>query len=83
MAVLSIVHAIMAACMEDFNHSISYALQHHGCTTMTLKFKQRASAESIYEGKDVFHKLPTGLGKSLRYKVLPFVFDVKLGRLTD
>ena len=66
-AILSIVHAIMAACMEDFDRSISCL----GCTTMALKLEQRASVQSIYEGKYIFIflRLPTGFGKSLRYKV--------------
>ena len=59
-AVLSIMHAIMAACMEDFDLSISYALQCLGRATVTLKLEQRATAKSIYEGKDW---LSTGFGK--------------------
>ena len=51
-AVLSIMHATVAACMEDFDRSIFYALQCLGCTTVTLKLEQRATAKSIYEGKD-------------------------------
>ena len=62
-AVLSIMHATMAACMEDFDHLISYALHCLGCATVTLKLEQRATALSIYEGKDLFLRLPTGFGK--------------------
>ena len=54
-----------------------------GCATVTLKLEQRATAKSTYEGKDLFLRLPTGFGKKLCYNVLPFVFVVKLGRLTD
>ena len=78
-AVLSIVQAIMAACKEDFDHSISYALQHLGCATMKLKFEQRASVKSIYEGKSVHFRIPNWI-RQMRYKLLPFVFDVRLGR---
>ena len=59
--ILSIMHATMAAYMEDFDRSIFYALQCLGCATVTLKLEQRATAKSIYEGKDLFLRLPTGL----------------------
>ena len=62
-AVLSILHAAMAACMEDFDRSISYTLRCLGCVTMTLKLEQRASVKPIYEGKDLFFRLPPGFGK--------------------
>jgi ATP-dependent DNA helicase RecQ len=73
----------MATGVEDFDRSLSYALQRLECAAMTPKPEQIACVKSIYEGKDVFLWLPTGFGKSLCYEVLPFVFDMKLGRLAD
>ena len=49
-----IVYAIMATCVEDFDHSISYALRRLGCAAMLLKPKQRAFVKSTYKGKDGF-----------------------------
>ena len=63
------------------DRSISYALKCVGCPSMTLKPEQKACVNSIYEGKDVFLWLPTGFGKSICYEVLPFVFDIELGRV--
>ena len=34
----------------------------------------------LFEGKDMFFWLPTRFGKSVCYKLLPFVIDYKLGR---
>ena len=46
-----------------------------------------AGADSVCEvhlrGEGRFSLAPDWLGKSLCYEVLPFVFDMKLGRLTD
>lgn len=53
---------MVAASMEDFNHSVFYALYPLGRTTMTLKLKQRTSVKSIYEGKDIFLSLASGFG---------------------
>jgi len=62
------------------DRSILYALERLGCASVTLKEEQTACVKGIYERKDVFLWLPTGFGKSMRYEVLPFVFDDKLGR---
>jgi len=34
----------------------------------------------LSEGKDIYMWFLTGYGKSICYQLLPFVFDVKLGR---
>ena len=48
---------------------------------MILKPEQKACIDFIYQGRDVFLWLPTGFGKSICYEVLPFMFDLKLGRI--
>ena len=65
---------------SNLDHSIVVALKCVSCPSVSLKAEQRASIKSIYEGKDVFLWLPTGFGKSLCYKLLPFVFGDKLNR---
>ena len=65
------------------DHSISCALKKIGCPSVTLKYEQMMCIKYIYEKKDVFLWLPTGFGKSLCYKVLPLVFDDKLGKNTS
>ena len=47
---------------------------------LCLKDQQVKAVKLLSEGKDVFVWLPTGYGKSICYQLLPFVFDVKLGR---
>ena len=61
----------MATRVEVFNYLISYALQRNDET-----------AESICGVYEVGH-LSLAPGWSLCYELLPFMFDVKLGRLTD
>ena len=62
------------------DHSISYTLEKIACLSVVLKAEQATCIKYIYDGKDVFLRLPTGFGKSLCYEVLPFVFDDKLGK---
>ena len=70
-AVLSIVHPIMAACVEDLDRLISYALPCFGYATIALKLEHRVSVKSIYEGKDLFLRLPIASGMQLCYKFYP------------
>ena len=46
---------------------------------MALKCEQLAAIRFLYERKDVFLWLPTGIDKFTCYKVLPFIFDFKSG----
>ena len=57
---------------------ITMCFKRLGCASVTLKDEQTACVKAIYEEKDVFLWLPTGLGKSMCYEVLPFVLDDKL-----
>ena len=46
---------------------------------LTLKAEQRSAIEAIYNCQDVFVWLPTGYGKTLCYRVLPFIMDYRHG----
>ena len=48
---------------------------------IVLKPEQLQAVHHMYDGRDVFLWLPTGFGKSIRYEVLPFLFDFKLGKV--
>ena len=48
-----------------------------GCS---LKDQQVEAVKLLSKGKDVFVWFPTGYGKSICYQLLPFVFDIKMGR---
>ena len=48
---------------------------------IVLKPEQLQAVRYMYDGRDVFLWLPTGFGKSIRYEVLPFLFDFKLGKV--
>ena len=47
---------------------------------LSLKDQQVEAVKLLSEGKDIFVWFPTSYGKSICYQLLPFVFDVKLGR---
>ena len=47
---------------------------------LSVKDQQVEAVKLLSEGKDVCVWFPTGYGKSICYQLLPFVFDVKLGR---
>ena len=47
---------------------------------LSVKDQQVEAVKLLSEGKDVFVWFPTGYGKSICYQLLPFLFDVKLGR---
>ena len=75
-AVLSILQAAMAACMEDFDRSISYTLQCLGCEMMTLKLEQRASVKPIYEGRTFFSGSHLALASNRAIKSYPCIVVV-------
>ena len=56
-----------------FGQAVSYALSKVGKPEMVLKNEQLTAIQHVYNGKDVFVWLPTGYGKSICYKVLPFI----------
>lgn len=59
---------------------IKYGLRSGGRLSFSLKHEQKACVERVLKGKDVFYGFSTGFGKSLCYKILPFVFNKKLGK---
>ena len=70
----------MASSSFDFDRALAYALSCVKQEGLCLKDKQVEAVKHLFEGKDVFVWFPTGYGKSICYQLLPFVFDVKLGR---
>ena len=70
----------MASSSFDFDRALAYALSCVKQEGLSLKDQQVEAVKLLSEGKDVFVWFPTGYGKSICYQLLPFVFDVKLGR---
>ena len=62
----------------DFFRAIEYALKK---VDLKLKSEQLSAIRMIFGGSDVFVWLPTGFRKSACIKLLPFVYDHKLGRV--
>ena len=57
-----------------FTDALSYALSRVGLSSIALKQEQLTAIRYLYQRKDVFLWLPTGLGKSVCYEVLLFLF---------
>jgi len=70
----------MASSNFDFNRALAYALSCVKQEGFCLKDQQVEAVKRLSEGKDVLMWFLTGYGKSICYQLLPFVFDVKLGR---
>ena len=70
----------MASSSFDFDRALAYTLSYVKQEGLCLKDQQVEAVKRLSEGKDVFVWFPTGYGKSICYQLLPFVFDVKLGR---
>ena len=66
----------MASSSFDFDRALAYALSCMKQEGHCLKEQQVEAVKRLSEGKDVFVWFPTGYG----HQLLPFVFDVKLGR---
>ena len=71
----------MASSSFDFDRALAYTLSYVKQEGLCLKDQQEEAVKRLSEGKDVFVWFPTGYG-SICYQLLPFVFDVKLGRTT-
>jgi len=70
----------MASSSFDFDRALACILSCVKQEGISLKDQQVEAVKLLSEGKDVFVWFPTGYGKSICYQLLPFVFDVKLGR---
>ena len=69
----------MIATCSNFSAAALYAINQLGKQNLSFKKEQIFSIVAIHNGKDVFVWLPIGFGKSLRFKILPFMMDYKLG----
>ena len=67
--------------LKKMERPIAYALRCVGYPSMTLELEQKDCVQCVYEGKDVFVWLPTEFGKTVCFEVLPFMFDMELGRV--
>ena len=79
-SVLWKVALAMASSSFDFDRALAYVVSCVKQEGLCLKDQQVEAVKRLSEGKDVFVWFPTGYGKSICYQLLPFVFDVKLGR---
>ena len=70
----------MASSSSDFDRALAYALSCVKQEVLSLKDQQVEAVKLLSEGKDIFVWFLTGYGKSICYQLLPFIFDIKLGR---
>ena len=70
----------MVSSSFGLDRALAYALSCVKQEGLSLKDQQVEAVKLLSEGKDIFMWFPTGYGKSICYQLLPFVFDVKLGR---
>ena len=78
MAVLLLCHHQLAWLFQWitlFQSVLMYAVSNIKHPGLSLKPEQVAAIQAVNWGKNVFVWLPTGFGKSLCYKALPFVYD--------
>ncbi len=68
--------------MATFYSALVHTLSCVGKPDLVLKDKQLEALKYLYDGSDVFLWVPTGYGKSICFQALPFLFDVKLGRVS-
>ena len=68
------------ASSDEFIAAVTFALSSVNQEHLVLRQKQLEVLQKLYSGYDVFVRFPTGYGKSLCYQLLPYMFDVKLGR---
>ena len=67
----------MASKSEDFDKALKFTLCCIGKGDFMLKSEQLDAIKCIRDGEDVLLWLPMGLGKSICYETLPFVFNYK------
>ena len=59
-----------AAVLSEFDRAVAYNLSRLQKSELKLKPEQKASIKHVYEGKDVFVRLPTRFRKSICYEAL-------------
>ena len=73
----------MAIKKSNFSAALAYALSIVRQEQLTPKDKQLDAQKLLYQGHDAFLWVPTGCRMYICYQVLPFLFDVKLGRTSS
>ena len=66
--------------MKLFEECLTNAFKTVSIDDLAIKEKQHQAIWCVFEGKDDFVWLHTGYGKSMYYKCLTFVVDLKMDR---